>query len=244
MVGLLNNCQGRVIVNIQKKIVLSSMMLSSLAGLLMAHISLAQGGIPDVSPPTCVSGCDGNDNEGNGNDNNGNDSPTPSLLIKGASVIAICANAGDPTSGCLAKTVDEASLKLGGLFVKSYFKGYLNDLFRLTVPNLYPQYQTIQLLYSVEIRTINTVQTQLENDLRKLRAFEWPTENQKEQALFIIRQDEEAINKWNNKAREEAKKGTNWYHSWNGNGQSVHDFHPGPAYEQLKTISSLGWLNR
>jgi len=217
-------------------------MLSSLVGLLMPHVSLAWN-IPDVGQPDCVSGCNGSDDNDNGN-GNGDDSPAPHTVIKEAFVIAVCANAGDPTSGCLGKTVDEASLKLGGLFVKSYLKGYLSDLFRLTIPNLYPQYQTIQLLYFAETRAINTVQAQLENDLRKLRAFEWPTETEKERALLIIRKDEETINKWNKNAREEANKGINWTHNWNANGGSSHDFRPGPAYEQLKTISSLGWLKR
>jgi len=170
--------------------------------------------------------------------------PTPSIVIKDSFVIAVCAITGDLTSDCLDKTVYEASMKLGGLFISSYLKGNLNHLFRLTVPNLYPLILTAELLCLIATTTIDIVAAQLENDFRELRAFNWPTEAEKARNLLIIRKDEDTINKWNREAREEANKGINWSHNWNGNGNSIHDFHPGPAYEQLKTISSLGWLNR
>lgn len=184
-------------------------------------------------------------------DSNGNNTPypppfppVPSPVIKEAFDLAVGAITGDLTSDCLGKTVNEASLKLGGLFISSYLKGNLNHLFRLTVPNLYPQYQILQLLISIEIESINRVQAQIVSDLRKIRAFYWPTEAEKERALLMIQKDEDTINKWKREAREEANKGINWSHNWNDNENSNHDFHPGPAYEQLKTISSLGWLNR
>jgi len=194
---------------------------------------------PEVGPPVHADG------------NNGNNTlypplfpPTLSTVIKDSFVIAVCASAGDLTSDCLDKTVYEASLKLGGLFISSYLKGNLDHLFRLTVPNLYSLYLTVELLCLLEIMAVNALLAQLENDFRKLRAFNWTTEAEKALALIIIRKDEATINMWNREAREEANKGINWSHNWNGNGNSSHDFHPGPAYEQLKTISSLGWLNR
>jgi hypothetical protein len=182
---------------------------------------------------------------------NGNNTPYPppliptlSTVIKDSFVIEVCANAGDLKSDCLGKTVNEASLKLGELFISSYFKGNLGHLFRLTVPNHYHLYQTAELLISIEIEAINMVQDKIVSDLRKMQAFHWPTEAEKALALLIIQKDEATINKWNREAREEANKRINWSHNWNGNGNSSHDFHPGPAYEQLKTIASLGWLNR
>ena len=100
--------------------------------------------------------------------------------------------------------------------------------------------------YAIESRAINTTLAKLENDIRRLRAFEWPTEAEKKRALNIIQNDENTINNWNREAREEANNHVNWSHRWNydGNGNSKHEFHLGPAYEQLKTISSLGWLVR
>jgi len=197
--------------------------------------------VPDPSEPVPADG------------SNGNNTPyplppipVPSPVIEEAIFLAVRVNAGDLTSDCLDKTVYETSLKLGGLFISSYLKGKLGHLFRLTVPSLYSLYLTVELLISIEIEAINIVQAQIVSDLRKMRAFHWlwSTEAEKERLLLMIQKDEDTINKWNREAREEANKGINWSHNWNGNGNSSHDFHPGPAYEQLKTIASLGWLNR
>lgn len=111
-------------------------------------------------------------------------------------------------------------------------------------PAAYSQYQAIRLLQFVTERAIATTQAKLENDLRSLQPIVWPTEADKKRAFAIIRKDEVTINKWGREAREEAYKGINWIHKWNANGDSSHDFRPGPAYGQLKTISSLGWLQR
>lgn len=62
--------------NIHIKIVWCGVILSFFVGLLMPHVSLA-GNIPDVSPPECVSDCNGSDNNGN---DNGDDSPRPIQL--------------------------------------------------------------------------------------------------------------------------------------------------------------------
>jgi hypothetical protein len=173
-------------------------------------------------------------------------SPIPPTVTEIAIVIAVCANAGDPTSACLGESVDRASQYLVTMFASTYLNSYLGYTVKLMIPAIYPQYQAIQLLYFIEIRAINTTQAKLENDLRRLRAFEWPTEAEKERALTIIQNDENTINKWNREAREEANNHANWTHRWNddGNEYSTHEFHFGPAYEQLKNISSLGWLVR
>lgn len=196
--------------------------------------------VPDPDPPVPADGSNGN---------NTSDPlpiiPTVPTFIKDSYLIAVCAIAGDLTSDCVRKTVGEASLKLGGVFISSYLKGNLSNSFRLFVPNLYYLQLNLELLRLIETTTIAAVQAQLENDLtKKLQPFYWPTGLTKAQALLIIREDEATIKRWNREAREEAKKGTNWSHNWNGNGNSSYDFHPGPAYEQLKTISSLGWPNR
>lgn len=184
-------------------------------------------------------------------DSNGNNTldlptsnPVPPTVVQKTFVMAVCAYVGDPTSGCLGKTVHEASLKLGEEFVSNYLKGGISNSFRLIIPILYSHSLALELLRLVATENIKAVWAELQNNLRKLQAINWPTAAEKARRLRIIRQDEETINKWKIEAREEANKGINWSHNWNGPGNSSHDFHPGPAYEQLKTISSLGWLNR
>lgn len=190
--------------------------------------------VPDVDPPS------------GGNGDGGDDDTLPPGPSEEGFVIASCAFTGDPTSGCLDESVGEASMELVTMFAKAYLNSSLSDTVRLIIPAVYSQYEAIQLLYFVETRAINTTQTKLVNDFGRLRALEWSTEAEKARALIIIQNDENTINKWNREAREEANNHINWSHEWDYDGKenSKHDFHLGPAYEQLKTISSLGWLNR
>ncbi|HUT86430.1 MAG TPA: hypothetical protein VMW66_06325 [Elusimicrobiales bacterium] len=156
--------------------------------------------------------------------------------------MAVCISAGEPTSACINQELNKASSKLGKMLIKSLIYGYVDRTFLLIIPSLYPTYKISKFLYDTEISSIKIVQDTITEDLKKLRAFKWPTEADRQRALRMIYEDEKTLKRWNMEARIEARKGANWRKDWNGNGNSKHSFHPGPAYQQLKTLESRGWL--
>jgi hypothetical protein len=99
------------------------------------------------------------------------------------------------------------------------------------------------MLIDIENAEITQTVAIVKEDIGKLRAFGgWPTTISKDQALLIIQKDEITIAKWNKEATEEANKGDHWVYDGSESQNSSYKFCPGSAYEQLKTISSLGWL--
>ncbi len=218
---------------------------------------------PEVGPPECVSGCDEIDNNSSENEteneiinNNGNNNavnkPTPTTALEAAQMgysLAVSGLRGEAIiSPRVAVDFKEPSEKLAALLIETCVKGLLMGVlirrYQVVVPAsiLMSEYERIELLYDIEAMSISNATATLERDFKKLRGFDWPTEAEKEQALAIIRSDERTVTRWNIQARYEAYKGNNWRLTGNVNGNFVYNFYPGPAYEQLTTISSLGWL--
>lgn len=217
-----------------RRILISSLVVISAFAVLTSTKSSKSQYIPDPNHD-CVANCDGSDD--------GYHPQHYTDIFPGAYVAAVCMATSHPSSTCLNRQMDAASKLLGEELIKVFLGSVAESAFHAYLPSIYPAARTAKFLFDTEMKTINLVQARIENDLGRARALEWPTEEEKRRSLLIIQNDERTIEKWNRQAREEATKGVNWSRLSIDAHARAYTFHAGPAYAQLRTIESFGWLS-
>ncbi|TQF43843.1 hypothetical protein UNPF46_00590 [Bradyrhizobium sp. UNPF46] len=213
---------------------------------LSVSIALLTGGgglsaqyIPPEPHHNCVSGCNGEGNSDTDNTNNQNIHIPPSAR-QDAFVAAACMYTQRPTAACRNQNTEAAAKVLGS----KIFKKTLWDLSWQSFEVYLPLHtiKTAKVLYDLEMRAIEVVQTVFEIDLESLQPFQIQDEESKRQALLVIQNDERTIAKWNREARAEASRGTNWERLAHTDNTIGYRFNPGPAYEQLANLRFFGYF--
>jgi hypothetical protein len=119
-------------------------------------------------------------------------------------------------SGCADKiTSSQASEKLAAMMLNKYLNGVEVRPFRVVMPALVPSDQQIQLLRQIETEAIVIMETGMLKE-----------GNQQKQNIIIASAKI---------ARQEAKSGANWSHSFK-NDRSSHDFHIAKVFQQFSNI--------
>lgn len=236
---------------IQKKVVWCGIILSLLVGFLIPCVSLAMdcgGGIPcDCVPAPGIPCPDGGEDEGNNVIDNSYPHPfipDYSTGIRRGFVFTACSFQGNLLEACLNKNIEKAAADLIVFIGGGYLQNYVDEKYLILIASSYGTYEALKQIAAIEHRTAFMVQRQLRNDLQRLRGFDWPTEADKKRALIVIQNDENTLNKWWAEAIQQSKTGNNWSNDYDDSKNLGYVFHIGPAYKQLKTLSSLGWLKR
>lgn len=165
-------------------------------------------------------------------------------IAKQAFLAAACMYDLNPSAACLSENALSGGARLAKIFAVHGLKSVMRSAFVVYLPNFYTVTNAEIFLTTLEKAAVNTIAEQTVKDLNRMRGLRWQTEDEKRRALLIIEEDERTVAKWNREALEEAKRAKNWSPYWLDNKNAGYIFHPGPAYQQLTNITSLGWKER
>jgi predicted transport protein len=189
--------------------------------------------------------------DGSSSNGNGSDSADQNTNFMSRSfVFGVCMNTYDISSACMQSKIGAAQMRLGTQILANRASNYLDYKFQIAFPDIYSRYKQMELLVKIETDMVSMVAKEIQKDILNAEAISWPTEAEKERARLIIQQDELTLGKWQKEAMGQANAGTNWTYNYHRTLEWKYDdnlhfvFSPSAAYQQLLSITSVGWAKR
>ena len=143
--------------------------------------------------------------------------------------------ASDYSDECLHQGELRAVAQIAQFYKDSYIKGELEQGLSIMFPSAMSRTKQLRFIAKVENKAIDAVVTVMKADVAKLTPFEWDSEAVKAQKRAAAEDSRREVRHWENEARSDADKGSNWSHDWSSNSHDLmNDSH---AFRQLQTIN-------
>src|SRR5436190_705881 len=141
--------------------------------------------------------------------------------------VAVCGDLKNQSDDCVKRGEQEATEKLSDLYAAQYAKKEMTSSLTLTFPKTMSHTEQLHSIARIEKAVLSAAITKIEAEATKQTHD--PADKQ-----TAADANGKKLKQWEETAKSEAEKGSNWKHDWSSN---THRFTEGDAYKQLKSIS-------
>jgi hypothetical protein len=144
--------------------------------------------------------------------------------------VAVCAEINNPSDDCVKRGEQQATEKLSDFYAAQYAKKEMNSSLTVSFPKTMSRTEQLRSIVRIEKAALTAAITKMEADA----VNQTPARTEKQ---TVADADGKKLKQWEEKAKSEAEKGSNWTHDWSSN---THKFTEGDAFRQLKSIPISG----
>ena len=143
--------------------------------------------------------------------------------------VAVCADLKNQSDECVKRGEEEATEKLSDFYAAQYAKKEVNSALTVSFPKTMSRSEQLRSIARIEKAAVMAAITRMEIDAAK--------QAQESADKQTADANGKKLKQWEETAKSEAEKGSNWTHDWSSN---THRFTEGDAYKQLKSIPVSG----
>ncbi|MEY2547992.1 MAG: hypothetical protein QOD64_574 [Verrucomicrobiota bacterium] len=141
--------------------------------------------------------------------------------------VAVCGDLKNQSDDCVKRGEEEATEKLLDLYAAQYAKKEKTSSLTVSFPKTMSRTEQLRSITRIERAVLSAAITKIEAEAAK--QTQDPADKQ-----TAADANGKKLKQWEETAKSEAEKGSNWTHDWSSN---THRFTEGDAYKQLKSIS-------